>query len=115
MLSDGIIDLVGNFSLLFSWEGETPKNVYWTLIGEDPTTGQPFILCGGPADDFPRAASEAWECILSGRWFDVRAAIEGLPSIEAIWRRAFGRGFGDVIKFVQTGKGEISGVALIRY
>jgi len=115
MLSNVVIDLVGNFSLLFAWIGEKPNNVYWTLIGEDPISGQPFILSGGPADTFARAASEAWKCIASGDWFDVRAAIEGLPPVSTIWRRAFGPNFSHVVSFVETGKGEIPGVALIRY
>jgi len=109
------VDLCGNASLVFVREGSLDGSWCWTLIGEDPLTGQPFVLLGKRHDTFPDAAREAFQCIGNGRWFDIRPAIEGLPSITDVWRRTFGPGFSHVINLVETGKGEIPGVSVISY
>jgi len=115
MLHNVIVDVVGNCSLAFVWEGDQFSDVRWTLLGEDPISGQPFIVCGGPCDRLEDAAREAWRTITSGHWFDIRPALEGMPSITSVWRRAFGSSFYDVIEFIKTEKGEVPGVAYIKY
>jgi len=115
MLKNVLVDIVGNFTLVFI--GETGREAYWTwsLIGEDPITGQPFIISGLRHGTFADAAIQAWRDITNADWFDIRPAVEGLPPITNVWRRAFGSGFSHVTKFVETGEGQVSGVAVLTY
>jgi hypothetical protein len=115
MLLNVYVDLVGNAGLVFVRENNGPNCWGWSLTVEDPATGQPFHLLGSRHDAFADAAREAWQRIASLDWFDIRPAIEGLPAVTDVWRRAFGPSFSHVINLVETGKGEVSGVAVISY
>lgn len=115
MLKNVMVDIVGNMTLVLIGVTEPEEKWTWCVFGEDPITGQPFILSGSWVATVEVCAGEAWQHIINGGWFNVQPAIEGLPPITDVWRRAFGPNFRDVIELVQTGQGEIPGVSVLTY
>lgn len=111
-----LVDIAANMTLAFSEVREDgDRRCTWGVIAENPVNGQPFFFLGTEHANFADAARAAWKYISNADWFDVLPATEGGSTIGDVWRRDFGTGFSHVIKLVETGEGEVSGVAIIAY
>lgn len=112
MLLQLFIDLTANMCLIFTWEKENETDVAWTLLGEDPLSGQPFVYACGGYPNLTVAAIGAWQWLEKGTYLTVMPAVDGLPSIQDVWGRVLGANFSRAIAVASAKDVKIPGVVL---
>jgi len=112
MLLQLYIDLTANMVLILSWEKENDDEVAWTLLGEEPFSGQPFVYSRGGYPNVHVAGIAAWQWIEKGTYLTVLPAVDGLLTIQDVWTRELGANFSRAIEVATAKDVKVSGVVL---
>ena len=112
MLHNLAIDLVANGELVLAWEGgDFHDRVYWTIIIEDPTSGEPLTICHHTDGGLHNALREAWALLTNSDDFKVMAATSTTETITSFWGRAYGVNFSRGIDVCSTKALQVPGMA----
>jgi len=111
MLHNLYADLCGNTELICVWEGDTDGTIIWTLIVEDPLSGEPCVVSHQCTSGLLSALREAWDFIALSGALRVLSHASDADSVASIWARDFGPYFSRLADIAGPKAIKISGVA----